>query len=98
VLERALHESTSAAAASPLVWRTYMALEAEIGTLEAGTRAFSRAIQACPGCKQVWLDGFSHGFVQGEEARDLLESMQAKEIRCYSDVEEAMLEQALRKD
>jgi len=98
VLERALHESTSAAAASPVVWRTYMALEAEIGTLEAGTRAFSRAIQACPGCKQVWLDGFSHGFVQGEEARDLLESMQAKEIRCYSDVEEAMLERALRKD
>lgn len=81
---------------SVLLWRCYLAYEAEIaGNSSAARRVFFRAIHACPWSKRLWLDGFQKlgSVLTLKELSDLQEVMRDKELNIRTDIYEILLEE-----
>lgn len=80
---------------SVLLWRCYLAYEAEIASnASAARRVFFRAIHACPWSKRLWLDGFEKlsSVLTMKELSDLQEVMQDKELHIRTDIYEILLQ------
>ncbi|AQK75306.1 UPF0614 C14orf102-like protein [Zea mays] len=81
---------------SVLLWRCYLAYEAEIVcNSSAARRVFFRAIHACPWSKRLWLDGFQKlgSVLTLKELSDLQEVMRDKELNIRTDIYEILLEE-----
>ncbi|XP_066322738.1 uncharacterized protein [Miscanthus floridulus] len=81
---------------SVLLWRCYLAYEAEIAcNSSAARRVFFRAIHACPWSKRLWLDGFQKlgSVLTLKELSDLQEVMRDKELNIRTDIYEILLEE-----
>ncbi|EEC74087.1 hypothetical protein OsI_09115 [Oryza sativa Indica Group] len=80
---------------SVLLWRCYLAYEAEIAcNASAARRVFFRAIHACPWSKRLWLDGFEKlsSILTLKELSDLQEVMRDKELHIRTDIYEILLQ------
>ncbi|KAL5208468.1 hypothetical protein ABZP36_032903 [Zizania latifolia] len=80
---------------SVLLWRCYLAYEAEIAcNSSAARRVFFRAIHACPWSKRLWLDGFQKlsSILTLKELSDLQEVMRDKELHIRTDIYEILLQ------
>ncbi|GJM87001.1 hypothetical protein PR202_ga02911 [Eleusine coracana subsp. coracana] len=80
---------------SVLLWRCYLAYEAEIAcNASAARRVFFRAIHACPWSKRLWLDGFQKlsSILTLKELSDLQEVMREKELNIRTDIYEILLQ------
>ncbi|KAL6911563.1 hypothetical protein ACP4OV_000368 [Aristida adscensionis] len=80
---------------SVLLWRCYLAYEAEIAcNASAARRVFFRAIHACPWSKRLWLDGFQKlsSILTLKELSDLQEVMRDKELNIRTDIYEILLQ------
>ena len=80
---------------SVLLWRCYLAYEAEIAcNTSAARRVFFRAIHACPWSKRLWLDGFQKlsSVLTMKELSDLQEVMHGKELFIRTDIYEILLQ------
>ncbi|PKA47022.1 hypothetical protein AXF42_Ash011696 [Apostasia shenzhenica] len=83
---------------SVLLWRCYLAYEADIACNPcAARRIFFRAIHACPWSKRLWLDGFQKlsSILTAKELSDLHEVMRDKEIHLRTDIYEILLQDEL---
>ncbi|XP_015689394.2 nuclear exosome regulator NRDE2 [Oryza brachyantha] len=80
---------------SVLLWRCYLAYEAEIAcNASAARRVFFRAIHSCPWSKRLWLDGFEKlsSILTLKELSDLQEVMRDKELHIRTDIYEILLQ------
>uniref|UniRef100_A0A0D9VLM3 Uncharacterized protein n=1 Tax=Leersia perrieri TaxID=77586 RepID=A0A0D9VLM3_9ORYZ len=80
---------------SVLLWRCYLAYEAEITcNASAARRVFFRAIHSCPWSKRLWLDGFEKlsSILTLKELSDLQEVMCDKELHIRTDIYEILLQ------
>lgn len=76
-----------------LLWRRYLAHEVGRGAAEAARRVYLRAINACPGCKGLWLDGWRLlvAVMGAQERGSLMDIAQSKGLRLRTDVYEVLL-------
>ncbi len=72
--ERALGDPTGHGLA--FLWRSYIQTEVGAGCHSRAKRLYLRAVHACPGCKELWLDGARTGLLRetlrSEELHDFI--------------------------
>ncbi len=80
--ERALGHPTGHGLA--FLWRAYIQTEVGAGFHSRAKRLYLRAVQACPGCKELWLDGTRTGLLRealrSEELHDFVSASIEKGI------------------
>jgi hypothetical protein len=71
------------------LWARYVRFCAGSRELRGKVReVFYRAIAACPGVKEVYMEGFGLGVLSASELRAVGETMAAKGLRVHVDLEE----------
>lgn len=76
------------------LWRLYMHWEAAAGRLEAARKVLLRGLHACPGSKQLWLEGLGGavGDLAPAEAKGLMGALEEREVLVRVDVMEVVLQ------
>ncbi|KAL8607399.1 hypothetical protein ACOMHN_024424 [Nucella lapillus] len=73
----------------PLLWRLYLAFEAQYGSLDRAKGVFYRALQSCPWAKVLYMDGAA--LFGAEQVQELVDLMTEKELRVQIPLEEVHL-------
>ncbi|XP_076464167.1 nuclear exosome regulator NRDE2-like [Babylonia areolata] len=73
----------------PLLWRMYLAFEAQYGSMDRAKGIFYRALQSCPWAKVLYMDGAA--LFGEQQLQELVDLMTEKELRVQIPLEEVEL-------